>query len=145
LFDVGLARSEREVAIPTIDVLNTIQAQAREPLGGLAEQLLCCELIHHYPQLSGYKENTYEIDFILKWKNTTIPIECKASLKPNQNQYRSLDLYQRRFGSPIGIVVSLAPYSVVERDNYKLIHLPVYAIGCLEEILKEIESRNSVD
>lgn len=64
--------------------------------------------------------------------------ECKASLKPNQNQYRCLDLYHKRFGNPVGIVVSLAPYSLTQRADYQILHLPAYALGSLEQILKEL-------
>ncbi len=138
LFDLGVARNQREMALPTIDILHTLQAQHREPLGGLMEQLLCCELSQNFPQLAGYRESTYEVDFVLKWKNMTLPVECKASLKPNQNQYRCLDLYHKRFGNPVGIVVSLAPYSLTQRADYQILHLPAYALGSLEQILKEL-------
>lgn len=138
LFDVGLAKNQREMGVPTIDVLATLNAQQREPLGGLIEQLVCLELGEEFPQICGYKENSFEVDFIIKWHGHAIPIECKASLKPNQNQYRSLDLYNKRFANKLGIVISLSPYSTVSRDGHTILHLPVYAIAALPAFLREL-------
>ncbi len=136
LFDVGVAKLQREMAVPTINVLTTLGAQQREPLGGLIEQMVCCELIHRFAVVCGYKEKGYEIDFVLKTKDTTVPIECKASLKPNQKYYQALDLYHQRFGNKQAVMVSLAPFAVTKRLGYELINLPAYAIGCLPGLLK---------
>lgn len=137
LFDVGLAKLQREMGVPTINVLTTLQAQQREPLGGLIEQLLCCELVPQYPTLCGYKEKNFEIDFIIKTQDTTVPIECKAALKISQKQYQGLDLYHQRFGNKLAVLATLAPYTVVKRPGYKIVHLPIYAVGCLPAVLRE--------
>lgn len=135
LFDVGLAKALREIGLPSINMLSTLTSEQREPLGGLIEQLLYCELSQVYANISGFKEANYEIDFILKTSEFTLPIECKASLKPNKNQYRSLDKYNERFKNKKAALVSLAPYQKVKRKNYTLYHIPIYAVHKIEELI----------
>lgn len=131
LFDVGVARLKREAGFPTVDTVGTLGAAQREPLGGLIEQLAVSELKPLWPDLCGFRDRSYEIDFILKSGSETIPVECKASLKVNSNQYKGLDLYQKRYGNKRAFVISLAPFQVVKRSSYEIIHLPVYALGAL--------------
>lgn len=135
LFDVGIARMQREMGVPTIHVLKTLKAQQREPLGGLIEQLTCCELIHHYPMLCGYREKSFEIDFIAKMADAAVPIECKASLKVTRKHVQGLDLYHQRFNCKHAVIVSLAPFNTVKHDGYDVTHLPAYAVGCLQAVL----------
>lgn len=135
LFDVGVARCKRESGIPSIDIAKTLHFAQREPLGGLMEQLLCVELKKLFPDLSGFRDKNYEIDFLVKIKNEMVPIECKASLKTNKNQYRGLDLYHQTYQNKKAVVVSLAPYSVLHRSEYTLYHIPLYAVSCLTELI----------
>lgn len=143
LFDVGIAKMQRETGVPAIHILNTLGAQQREPLGGLVEQLVCCELIHRYGVLSGYKEGGFEIDFIIKTDDRTVPIECKAALKISQKHYLGLDLYHKRFGNKIAVIVSLAPFARTKRQGYEIIHLPAYAIESLPGLLADTSSIQS--
>lgn len=136
LFDCGLAKTKREMGFPPIRLLETLNAQLREPLGGLIEQIVCQELIFTHKDLCGFRDANYEIDFIVKWNDDIIPIECKASLKPNSNQYRSLDLYQKKYGNKKAVLISLAPFSIVKREGYSIYHIPVYALSCWKEILE---------
>lgn len=135
LFDVGIARYKRDSTVPSIDIVETLHFAQREPLGGLIEQLLCVELKSFFPDLCGFKEKNYEIDFLVRMKNETIPIECKASLKPNKNQYRSLHLYHHFYQNKKAVVASLAPFSVVQQSGYTIYHIPIYAISSLTQLM----------
>ncbi|MBU0506966.1 MAG: AAA family ATPase [bacterium] len=135
LFDSGFAKTKREMGLPSISIIATLSSSQREPLGGLIEQVACNELLIEYHDLCGYRENNYEIDFIVKQQNITIPIECKASLKPNKNQYRSLDLFQKRYQNNKAVILSLAPFSKVQREKYVVYHIPIYAINAWQDIL----------
>ena len=140
MFDVGIAKATRELGLPKINILNTLNAKQREPLGGIIEQYVCNELLYDYPKLVGFREKKYEIDFVLKIQDQVIPVECKASLKANKNQYRSLDLYHQGYGNQKAVIVSLTPYSVVKRAGYILYHVPVYALDCFEELVLQSKS-----
>lgn len=135
LFDVGVAKNKREMGIPSIRILETLNMAQREPLGGLMEQLLCCELLPRFPDLCGFRTPTYEIDFVIKTENESIPVECKAALKANKNQYKGPDLYHRHYHNKKAVIVSLAPFSIVPRSGYTIYHVPVYATSCLPELL----------
>jgi len=135
LFDVGIAKHKRELGIPRISLLETLHFAEREPLGGLMEQLACMELNHQFSSVCGYKTSSYEVDFVLKQKDQMIPVECKAALTPNKNQYRSLDLYHQEMKNKKAILLSLAPYSEVKREGYTLYHLPLYGVNVIKEII----------
>ena len=51
LFDVGVARLKREAGFPTIDIMGTLRAAQREPLGGLMEQFVVNEIKSHWPDI----------------------------------------------------------------------------------------------
>ncbi|MBF0106309.1 MAG: ATP-binding protein [Deltaproteobacteria bacterium] len=135
LFDNGISKTKREMGLPPIQLLHTLNSAQREPLGGLIEQMVCHELFLVFRDLCGFREKNYEIDFVTKTREQVIPIECKASLKPNQNQYRGLDLYNRDYKNKKAVLVSLAPYSDVTRDGYTILHVPAYALGCLNHLI----------
>ena len=109
----------------------------REPLGGLIEQLACCELLPQFPDLCGFRTPNYEIDFVFKTENESVPVECKAALKANKNQYKGLDLYHRHYHNKKAVIVSLAPFSIVPRAGYAIYHVPVYAMACLLDLLRQ--------
>lgn len=137
LFDVGLAKHQRETGLPRISAIETLDAAQREPLGGLIEQLLCCELQAEYPNICGFKGGNFEIDFVIKTENEVIPIECKAALKPNTHQYKALDLYHAKFKNQRAVMISFAPFSKVEREGYVIYHIPLYAVGCWKDLLSD--------
>lgn len=135
LFDVGIAKHKREMGIPKINLLETLHFAEREPLGGLMEQLACVEINNQFSSVCGYKTSSYEVDFVIKQNDQIVPVECKAALAPNKNQYRSLDLYHQQMKNKKAILLSLAPYSEIERNGYTLYHLPLYGVGVMKEII----------
>lgn len=139
LFDVGLAKFKREMGVPSINIINTLNSAHREPLGGLLEQWACNELLPRFPDICGFREKNYEIDFIQKTHNQIIPIECKAALKLNTHQYRGLDLYNRVYQNRNAVMISLAPYSRIQRTDYTIHIIPAYAVSCLEELVANPE------
>ena len=91
LYDPGLANDLRLTALPRIDILSSLDAAQRAPLGGIIENMLATELVALGQDLTGWKKgvNSSEVDFIFRTAlGDTIPIECKASLVTRPREYR---------------------------------------------------------
>ncbi len=67
LFDSGVLRQLREVAVPSIHILGTLAPLARQPLGGVIENQCAIELARQGVSLCGWKKTPSggEIDFTL--------------------------------------------------------------------------------
>jgi len=134
LFDVGVAKQRRELGIPSIDLIQTLQAKQREPLGGLIEQYVCLEFIRQGYEICGFKDRSYEIDFMIKGEEM-VPVECKAALKVNKKHFRGLDLYNQFYHNQKAVLLTLAPYQKIKRDHYEIVYLPLYALDCYEKLI----------
>ena len=110
LYDPGLANDLRLTALPRIDILSSLDAAHRTPLGGIIENMLATELVALGQDLTGWKKgvNSSEVDFIFRTAlGDTIPIECKASLVTRPRDTGGLSEYAARHGSNLGVLVNL--------------------------------------
>ncbi len=137
LYDPGLANDLRLTVLPRIDILASLNAAQRTPLGGLVENVLATELVASNQVLTGWKQgsNSYEVDFVYKTKaGEAIPIECKAALQTKPRDVRGLAEYAARRGSSSGILVNLdQPGTLETATGLRVMHIPLYMVGMLAE------------
>ena len=142
LYDPGLANDLRLTALPRIDILSSLDAAQRTPIGGIVENVLATELVALGQNLTGWKKgvNSSEVDFIYRMTmGDTIPIECKASLVTRPRDTGGLAEYAERHGSKLGVLVNLAmPGKLTTSTGLKVIHIPVYLIDRLAEIVEAL-------
>ncbi len=140
LYDPGLANDLRLTALPRIDILSSLDAAHRTPLGGIIENMLATELVALGQDLTGWKKgvNSSEVDFIFRTAlGDTIPIECKASLVTRPRDTGGLSEYAARHGSNLGVLVNLdMPGKLTTSKGLNVIHIPVYLIDRLAEIIE---------
>ena len=140
LYDPGLANDLRLTALPRIDILSSLDAAHRAPLGGIIENMLATELVALGQDLTGWKKgvNSSEVDFIFRMAlGDTIPIECKASLVTRPRDTGGLSEYAARHGSNLGVLVNLdMPGKLTTSTGLKVIHIPVYLLSRFVEIIE---------
>ena len=140
LYDPGLANDLRLTALPRIDILSSLDAAHRTPLGGIIENMLATELVALGQDLTGWKKgvNSSEVDFIFRTAlGDTIPIECKASLVTRPRDTGGLSEYAARHGSNLGVLVNFdMPGKLTTSKGLNVIHIPVYLIDRLAEIIE---------
>jgi predicted AAA+ superfamily ATPase len=147
LLDCGLvnyaANVQKEVFGAT-DILNAWR-------GKIAEQIVAQELLALNNRVSNRrnfwvrekKDSDAEIDFVLQYESKVIPIEVKSG---SNARLRSLHLFMDEVPHNIAVRVWSQPFSVDEvttqkGKKFKLINLPFYYVGRLEEILKIVSER----
>ena len=139
LYDPGLANDLRLTALPRIDILESIGAVQRTPLGGIIENMLATELMAAGQFLTGWKKgvNSYEVDFVYRSESGgAVPIECKASLVTRPRDTRGLTEYAARHSCPLGILINLdQPGILTSATGLKVVHIPTYMVGMLPEFM----------
>ncbi len=137
LFDTGLLRFLRETAVPSIQLSETLDSQQRRPLGGIIENQVAITIKQNTSNLSGWKQSSsgQEIDFVIKYKGQTIPIECKAALAIKTQHTKGLRSYLGKQGGTTGVIISLAPFEILSFErNITIINIPLYLVDRLLEI-----------
>jgi uncharacterized protein len=142
LYDIGILRLVRETSIPSISAVNTLDASLRTPLGGLIENAVLLDLAKHTSGInliSGWKKSSksdYEVDFILKKNDQTLPIEVKASLNVQKRHMHSLVQYCEYYKISKGFLLSLDVPQKVKLDNIIVECLPAYwDLDTIEELV----------
>jgi predicted AAA+ superfamily ATPase len=115
--------------------------------GKIAEQMVAQELLALDSRVSNLrdfwvknkKDSDAEVDFVLQIDSKVIPIEVKSG---HNAKLRSLHLFMDEAPHHIAVRVWSQPFSVdkvttYQGKNIKLINLPFYYVGRLEEILKK--------
>lgn len=135
LFDTGVLRHFRESTVPSIDILHTLSAAARTPLGGVLENQTAIDILRFSDSVSGWKKSSVgtEIDFVVKKGEECIPVECKASLSIDKRHLKGLLGYMDLFSLNRGIIVSFAPHSSITIANKTVHNIPAYMLERLED------------
>ena len=115
--------------------------------GKIAEQIVAQELLALDSRVSNQrnfwvrnkKDSDAEVDFVLQYDSKVIPIEVKSG---HNAKLRSLHLFMEEAPHDIAVRIWSQPFSVDEVSTqkgkrFKLINLPFYYIGVLEDILNE--------
>jgi len=118
--------------------------------GKIAEQIVAQELLALDPRVSNLrnfwvrnkKDSEAEVDFVLQFDSKVIPIEVKSG---HNAKLRSLHLFMDEVPHNIAVRVWSQPFSIDEvttyqGKNFKLINLPFYYVGRLEEILNNTQA-----
>jgi predicted AAA+ superfamily ATPase len=137
LFDTGLAKHLREVGIPSINLLSTLDSQHRTPLGGLIENVVMHSLANKL-EVTGWKKSSSgsEIDFVIKQGKQLIPIECKAALKIKNSHLGGVRDFMKIYDVPQAVLASLAPFERRKLpEGRHVIILPLYLIEYCEAVL----------
>ena len=113
--------------------------------GKIAEQIVAQELLALDSRVSNLrnfwvrnkKDSEAEVDFVLQFDNKVIPIEVKSG---HNAKLRSLHLFMDEAPHDIAVRVWSQPFSIdklttPQGKSFKLINLPFYYVGRLEEIL----------
>lgn len=140
LFDTGLLRHMRELAVPSIRILDTLDAQLRRPLGGILENQLAIELMEQAGALAGWKKTPagLEIDFVVDIDGHPIPVECKATTVLKKTLLKGVRGYLDLYGIQTGAVVSLAPFDIVQTaEGTRVVNIPLYLADRMVELLRE--------
>jgi len=143
LFDSGVLRHLREVAVPSIRILGTLAPLARQPLGGVIENQCAIELARQGVSLCGWKKTPSggEIDFVVKCGEGTFPLECKASLTFDRKNIRGIADYLEMYRQPVGVVASLAPQAVFTlAGDRRVVNLPLYLLERLPRVVQQSAS-----
>ena len=100
--------------------------------GALAEQFVFQEITAADDSIPVYywaaEKNTAEIEFLLQYNGTIIPLEVKAG---KNTKSESLKIYREQFKPLITVCASLLEYS----SNKNHINIPLYMTGSIKEIL----------
>ena len=116
LYDIGIAQDLRNMPFPALSFLRTKDPALRTPLGGLIENFVICSLIESDSgpiRVSSWAKNarsSMEVDFVWRARGGTVPIECKATLKPSLRSFTSVIEYLNLTGGKLGLLTSPAQY-----------------------------------
>ncbi|MFA6291918.1 MAG: AAA family ATPase [Victivallales bacterium] len=138
MFDTGILRRLRESAWPSISVIRTLSSASRIPLGGALENQCAIDISRFSENVFGWKKYSSgcEIDFIVKKRDMSVPVECKASLKFDRKHIKGMLDYMSEYNVGIGILVSLAPYQQTDVPGTgKVINIPAYMLETLDRFI----------
>ena len=134
LHDIGVVNRSRSLPAPGISLLSTLDPLLRTPIGGVFENSLLIQLLagesafHSITTWKSGNKNDVEVDFVydLQESGIMLPIECKAALQVKKKHYKNilryLDLTRQRYG----VLVTAAPFEILEFDSKTIINLPIY-------------------
>ncbi len=138
LFDLGVARQLREIAIPAVRLLEKEDLVGRTSLGGMIENVVVQALVNHSKELSGWKKSSSgsEVDFVIPWKESVLPVECKSCLRVKNSHLGGLRDFMKRHRIPRGILVALAPFEARKlSDQEEIVILPLYLMERWQELV----------
>ncbi len=137
LFDTGMLRELRELALPSLNALQAKGAELRRPLGAVVENQTAIALADLPGGLTGWKRSPSgaEIDFVIKGAGQSLPIECKATQEIKGTHLAGLGRFLDHFDEKLGCVVSFAPGGETQlKSGRRVQHLPLYSVEQLPEL-----------
>jgi uncharacterized protein len=133
LYDLGILRIFREIAIPKISAIKTLNEKLRTPLGGLLENAVLLQVLEGqggFYEISGWKNKSgKEVDFIYKGDEKIMPIEIKASLKITNRHAKNLIHYLAEHHLKTGLLVSLDKPRTMQRRDINIFNIPAYLLS----------------
>lgn len=116
--------------------------------GKIAEQVVAQELLALDSRVSNHrnfwvrnkKDSEAEVDFVVQHDSSAIPVEVKSG---HNAKLKSLHLYMDEAPHDLAVRVWSQPLSIDEvatqkGKKFRLINLPFYYVGVLEEVLKKM-------
>lgn len=129
VLDVGLLCAKANLDAVSIIDENEILVEFK---GALTEQYVLTELKSNVNSPIFYwtsDKGTSEVDFIIQMGKDNVPIEVKSS---ENLQAKSLKYFVGKYGTLKNVRTSMSDY----RKEEKLINIPLYIIGNIDEMLK---------
>lgn len=130
LYDLGILRIFREITIPKISAVNTLNEKLRTPLGGLIENAILLNMLEGkggFYEINGWKNKLgKEVDFIYKDMERTLPIEVKAGLKITNRHAKNLVRYLSEHKLKTGLLVSLDKPKIMKMQGFNIVNIPAY-------------------
>ena len=141
LYDLGVLRMFRELTIPKISAVNTLNEKLRIPLGGLIENAILLNMLEGkggFYEISGWKNKLgQEVDFIYKDMEKTLPIEIKASLKITNRHAKNLIHYLSEHKLKTGLLVSLDKPKKMKMQGFHIVNVPAYLF--FQDIIDQLD------
>jgi len=130
LLDVGLLRQMSNLYPDILKQGNNLFSEFK---GAFAENYILQSLISQFKTDHYYwaSDNMAEVDFILQYKNTIIPVEVKANTNIKS---KSLISYSKRYSPEIKIRYSLKNLSL----DGNLLNIPLFMVDFTERLLDEL-------
>lgn len=132
LVDVGLLGAMGDLDAGTLLEGNAVFSEFK---GALTEQYVFQQLISQRSFVIKYwssERATAEVDFVLQYGGSIIPIEVKAE---ENLKAKSLKIYKEKFHPPLALRFSMSDY----REQEWLVNVPLYGIGNVEELLQRVK------
>lgn len=118
--DVGLLSAMSGIEAETLLHGNAIFTEFK---GALTEQYVLQQLVlQHEPYYWAKPNSQSEIDFLLQYQGSIVPIEVKAE---ENLQAKSLRLYAKEYQPPLAVRTSMSAY----REEEWMVNVPLYAVG----------------
>lgn len=124
IVDVGLLNAMGNIELKTLLEGNIIFTEFKGAVTEqfVLQQLVCNNMFDIYYWSAD--KSTAELDFVVQYKNTVVPIEVKA--KENL-QAKSLKVFHQKYNTPLSVRTSMSDY----RKESWLTNIPLYLINCL--------------
>ena len=118
--DVGLLSAMNGIDAETLLHGNAIFTEFK---GALTEQYVLQQLVQQHEPYYWAKSNSQsEIDFLLQYQGSVVPIEVKAE---ENLQAKSLRLYVKEYQPSLAVRTSMSAY----REEEWMVNVPLYAVG----------------
>ena len=118
--DVGLLSAMNSIDAETLLHGNAIFTEFK---GALTEQYVLQQLVQQHEPYYWAKSNSQsEIDFLLQYQGSVVPIEVKAE---ENLQAKSLRLYVKEYQPSLAVRTSMSAY----REEEWMVNVPLYAVG----------------
>jgi predicted AAA+ superfamily ATPase len=141
LYDTGILRHLREMAVPSLRLLDRDNPEARTLIGGIIENQVAIDLSRNGRTVAGWKKTSAgnDIDFIVKIGESAWPMECKASLSLKGTHLRGTLDYLKLYKIKYGFIMSAAPYEVrIMPGKETIVNIPLYSAEFSRKIIAEL-------
>lgn len=124
IVDVGLLNAMGNIELKTLLEGNTIFTEFKGAVTEqfVLQQLVCNNMFDIYYWSAD--KSTAELDFVVQYKNTVVPVEVKAE---ENLQAKSLKVFHQKYNTPLTVRTSMSDY----RKESWLTNIPLYLINCL--------------
>jgi predicted AAA+ superfamily ATPase len=142
LYDLGVAQDMRNLPFPELSILNTANSNLRTQLGGILENFVLLNFGNHQlwkQNISSWRASTQdrlEVDFVWRFNDLVIPIECKSAVKISGKHFASLSNFLATMQLNFAVLISAAPYQLHKINGKTFVNLPLYL--CTPQNLSQI-------
>ena len=129
LFDMGILQQIRYTARPLPILNEQVSPEEKQAQGGLLENYIAQTIASVGLNLEGFRNQNFEIDFVLRGKKGVSPIEVKASNRNKTTYIRGLKKYLENYRCYTGICFTLdrpKTLKLTEQKAKTINYVPIY-------------------